>query len=113
MTPKFPSPPRHLSTSTKRWWKVIVSQYELDGSALKLLTMAAECWDRSEQCRVIIEREGPIFTDALGNPRKHPGINIELDAKINFARLVKQLGLPTEEPATPVPGNRVHKRKSS
>ena len=111
MTPKLPSPPRHLQPKTRKWWKSIILEYELDGSALKLLTLAAECWDRSEQCRGIVEKEGPVFIGADGSPRKHPAINIELDAKINFARLVKQLGLPSEEPAPPTPGTRSHKRK--
>lgn len=115
MTPKLklPRPPKHLQPATRRWWRGIVEEYCLDSSALRLLTMAGECWDRSEEARVIVVKEGVTFLDAQGSPRKHPACNVELDAKINFARLLKQLGLPTEEPATPVPGNRSHKRKSS
>lgn len=75
--------------------------------------MAAECWDRSEEARLIVMKEGVTFIDAQGSPRKHPAVNVEMDAKINFARLVKQLGLPAEEPSMSVPGTRSHKRKTS
>jgi hypothetical protein len=45
--PKPPRPPKHLSPASKRWFKDIVASYDgLESRHIRLLTLAAEAWDR-------------------------------------------------------------------
>jgi hypothetical protein len=39
-------PPSHLKPATKRWFVEVCEQFELEEHHRKLLTAAAECWDR-------------------------------------------------------------------
>lgn len=46
----------------------------------------------------VADREGPTFVDDRKNVRAHPAIAIERDARVGFARLVRELDLDTEPP---------------
>src|SRR5438445_13153120 len=100
-----PRPPKHLSDASKSWWKSVVSAYELAEHHLKLLTLAAECWDRCTQAREAIKQHGLTFEDRHGARRPVPESAIEHDNKVPFARLVRELGLDVAEaePQTPRP----------
>jgi phage terminase small subunit len=93
-----PAAPKHLRPETRAWWRDVVEAYELEGHHLKLLTLAAESWDRSRQAREALKRNGLTFRDRFGAPRARPEIAVERDAKIAFARLVRELRLDLEEP---------------
>ena len=41
--------PQHLSRATGAWWHEVVREYELDEHHIRLLTLAAEAWDRGQQ----------------------------------------------------------------
>ena len=43
--PKPPAAPHHLHNS-KAWWVSVVTDYELEPHHLRILTLAAEAWDR-------------------------------------------------------------------
>ncbi|MGI8830544.1 MAG: P27 family phage terminase small subunit, partial [Candidatus Limnocylindria bacterium] len=90
---RLPTPPRYLSDTAKSWWRGVVADYELDESSLKLLTEAATAWDRIQQARVLLESAGLTFTDRFGTPRRHPAVGIESEARIAFARLLRELDL--------------------
>lgn len=103
---KTPRPPAHLSPASKRWWRAIVGEYELQSHHLRLLALACGAWDRGEEARAALAQLGLTFTDRLGNPRARPEARIEADARIAFARLVREIGLDAAdvgEPATPRP----------
>ena len=89
--------PKHLQPSTRRWWAKIARTYELEAHHFKLLTLACEAWDRGQQAREILEKEELIVKDRFGQARAHPAVAIERDARIAFARLVRELGLDTED----------------
>ncbi len=91
--------PKHLKAATRRWWESVVGEYQLESHHLKLLTAAAECWDRAQQAREILVAEGLCTTDRFGQRRAHPAAAIERDAKGLFARLVRELGLDVEGPS--------------
>ncbi len=110
---KIPKAPSHLSAQAQQWFKTVVTQYELDESGLKILVAAGECWDRSMEAREIIQREGLVYQDKFLNPRKHPAVDIELNSKLAFSRLVKTLGLPAGEETGPMPGSLSHKKKGT
>lgn len=92
--------PPHLSTEAKSWWRSVVEEYDLEPHHLRLLQCAAEAWDRMQQARKAIwDHGGLTFTDAGGNLKAHPAVSIEKDARIAFARLVRELDLDASTPA--------------
>jgi P27 family predicted phage terminase small subunit len=106
-------PPKFLKAESRAWWLSIVQTYELEDHHIRLLTLAAGAWDRAEQARLALLKKGITYDDHNGNPRQRPEIMIERDARILFARLVKQLGLDDAEvPSRLTPGLRAHRRVS-
>jgi P27 family predicted phage terminase small subunit len=95
-----PKAPKHLSEASRTWWRSCVKEYVLEGHHLRLLQSAAECWDRQQQARKILDAEGITFTDDRGNVRAHPCVAIERDARVGFARLVRELDLDVEPPSS-------------
>lgn|SRR5690606_16453709 len=91
-------PPGHLRAATRRWFSAVVSDYDLDPHHVRLLTLAAEAWDRGQQAREVIDRDGMTFSDRFGQPKARPEIAIERDSRIGFARLIRELGLDVEPP---------------
>jgi len=94
-------PPKHLQPETRRWFSDVTENYDLEEHHLRLLTLAGESWDRCVSAREVIDREGLTFVDRFGCPRARPEIAIERDSKIGFARLVRELDLDFEPPASP------------
>jgi hypothetical protein len=93
------APPPHLRLTTKRWFKSVVSDYELAPHHLKLLTLAAESWDRCLTAREAIDANGITYVDRFGCPRARPEVAIERDTKIAFARLMRELDLDVDPPS--------------
>jgi len=95
-----PAPPEHLTASTAEWWRLVTRDYSLEPHHLRLLQMACEAWDRSQQARAEVARHGGVtFTDERGSIKAHPAIAIERDARVAFARLVRELDLDTGAPS--------------
>jgi phage terminase small subunit len=92
-------PPAHLEAATRAWWNSVLADYQLGEHHLKLLQLAAESWDRSQQARRALDTHGLTYVDKLGNPRARPEVSIERDSRLAFARLVRELDLDTD--ATP------------
>ena len=99
MKPKTQKPPSHLRPATRRWWQSVVEQYELEQHHLKLLTLAAESWDRAQQARAAIDKHGLVYLDRFDQPRARPECAIERDNRIAFARLLRELTLDVEPPS--------------
>jgi hypothetical protein len=62
--------------------------------------LAAEAWDRTQQAREILARDG-ITVEGREGVKAHPAIMIERDSRLAFARLVAQLSLDNDEPVAP------------
>src|SRR6266478_51155 len=88
---RVPGPPAHLSAEAKRWWRLVVERYELQDQHLRLLQLAAEAWDRAAQARQLLKRDGLVYRDEHGHPRKHPAVSIEEQARLAFMRLLREL----------------------
>lgn len=101
---KRPLPPEHLGSETAAWWSVS-DAFDLEQHHLRLLTLAAEAWDRGQQAREALSDAGALtFTDRSGAPRARPEVAIERDSRIAFARLMRELDLdaePTRDPRPP------------
>ena len=107
--PDLPPAPKHLSREAAEWWTALVVEYELELHHLKLLRAACECWDRLQGARAIVSKEGITVEDRHGVPRKHPACGVEEQARVAFARLVRELdldGAPGPDPRVPRRGRR-------
>lgn len=98
-------PPPHLSKETAEWWTEVLAEYDLDGHHKKLLQKACESWDRSEQARKAILKNGLTFDDRFGSPHARPEIAIERDSRLAFARLVREIGLDVSPPSDSRPNS--------
>jgi phage terminase small subunit len=94
----LPKPPEHLKPPTKKWWSGVVGDFELEEHHLRLLTLAAQAWDRAEAAREILDKEGLTYKDRFKAPRARPEIAIERDSRIAFARLLRELALDVDPP---------------
>jgi len=92
--PNLPKPPEHLSDAAKHWWQSVVRDYALEPHHRHLLQAACEAWDRMQQARqALADHGGLTFTDERGVIRAHPAVAMERDARVAFARLVRELDL--------------------
>lgn len=75
-------------------WRSIVTDYFVDDAAgLALLRVACEAFDRGEQARRIIKREGAVLKDRFGQRKQHPATLIERDAKTQMVAALRALKL--------------------
>ena len=91
--------PKHLRLPTRKWWSSVVAEYQLEDHHIRLLTLAAEAWDRSQEAREALQRHGLTFVDRFDMPRARPEVAIERDSRMAFARLLRELDLDCEAPA--------------
>ena len=66
---------------------------------LKLLQAACEAWDRLQEARELLAKDGLCIAGREGGLRPHPAVSIERDSRIAFARLVRELDLDVEPPS--------------
>jgi len=85
--------PPHLKSATAKWWRSVTADFDLDPHHVRLLTLAAEAWDRGQQAREIIDNEGMTYVDRFGCPKPRPEVAIERDSRTSFARLLRELAL--------------------
>jgi P27 family predicted phage terminase small subunit len=66
---------------------------------LRLLRLACEAWDRCQQARQLIEREGLTVPTRDGGQKLHPAARVEDASRIAFSRLIRELDLDLDPPA--------------
>ncbi len=94
-----PSPPDHLSETTKQLWRSIVPRRALSPERLALLRTALEALDRADQAREALLQEGLVFTTAkTGTKHVNPIVRIEKDARQQFLHAWSQLRLSSYFP---------------
>jgi phage terminase small subunit len=98
-----PPAPAHLGKATQAWFTEVVRTYELESHHVRLLTLAAEAWDRAEQARAVIDKEGLTFLDRFSQPKTRPEVAIERDSRVSFARLLRELNLDVSVPESRPP----------
>jgi hypothetical protein len=91
--------PAHLRSDTRRWWTSVVAKWELEEHHVRLLTLAAEAWDRGQGAREAIARDGLTTPTRDGGQKLSPLVRIEQMAAITFARVLRELDLDLEPPA--------------
>ena len=98
--PKRPKAPAHLKPDTANWWVSVHLDYQLEPHHTRLLTLAGESWDRCQQAREAVDMDGITVKTGDGGIKAHPAIGIERDARLAFARLVRELDLDVDPPAS-------------
>jgi phage terminase small subunit len=96
---KKPKAPSHLSTASRAWFSRVIGDYVLSEHHVKLLTLAAESWDRCCEARRIVAAQGLTVPTEGGGCKAHPCIAIERDSRIAFARLIRELDLDADTPS--------------
>ena len=82
----------------------ILREYEIsDGAGLAILKTALESFDRMNEAREIISKEGLQVCDRFGQLKAHPLLVIERDSRSQFLAALKQLNLDLE-PLRDAPG---------
>jgi len=98
-------PPGHLRPATQRWFTSVLEDFDLEPHHIRLLTLAAEAWDRGQAAREVVDANGMTFLDRFDQPKARPEVAIERDSRIGFARLLRELALdvdlPEEAPRAP------------
>ena len=97
MAERLPAAPSHLSQRAQGLWRKIVREFLLAPHQFELLRRACEASDRADEARKLIKREGLTTTDRYGQVKPHPAVNIERDARLALARLLRDLALEPEE----------------
>jgi len=97
------NPPRHLSRAAKAWWRSVDAGYLLEDHHVRLLSEAASAWDRAQQARELVDADGLVTVDRFGQSKPHPAVTIERDARVLFARLMRELNLDDAPEAARVP----------
>lgn len=93
-------PPAYLRPETRKWIDYVLSEYALDQHHFRLLTLAAEAWETGQDARAAIAEHSAVYIDRFGSPRKRPEVSIQAEARIAFARLLRELDLDVDPPAT-------------
>lgn len=99
-TVKRPRAPAHLRPDTAKWFEAVATTYELEPHHTRLLTLCAESWDRAEQSREALAEHGLTYDDRYGCPHPRPEVAIERDSRTAFARLLRELDLDVDAPAS-------------
>lgn len=87
--------PDHLSEAAQKWVARVASEYVLAQQDLLILFAAGESWDRAREAREAVTRDGLTFVDRHGSVRPHPCCAVEREHRTLFARLLRDLNLPT------------------
>ena len=92
-----------LRPSTKRWINSIKRRYELEDFHERLLVLAGQAWDRATEAREFLAEDGAVIVDRFEQKKPHPAVQIESQAMLNFAKLLREIGLDLDrsEPSRP------------
>lgn len=83
----------HLAEPTRAWVAYVLAEFDLDRHHHRLLILAAQAYDRAEEAREILARDGLTYLDRFGAPKARPEVSVERDSRIAFARLLRELDL--------------------
>src|SRR4051812_66985 len=93
-----PTPPSHLRPETAAWWSRVVADWTLEEHHVRLLTLAAEAYDRTIEARECLAKHGLTF-DTPSGPKLRPETIVEKDSRIGFCRCLRELDLDCGSPA--------------
>jgi len=97
-------PPKNLSKRAKTLWRELQAEYRIeDAAGLDLLADYCVFFDRREQARALIRRDGATVFDRFRQVQTHPACRIERDSSAAMIKILRQLNLDLA-PIRPGPG---------
>ncbi|WP_371738621.1 P27 family phage terminase small subunit [Alcanivorax quisquiliarum] len=76
------TPPKSLGTDGRKLWAELRREYEItDAGSLAILRSMCESVDRLNQCREAVARDGLVVAGSGGQPRPHPLLQVEAEAR--------------------------------
>jgi phage terminase small subunit len=94
---KTPSTIPGLTAEAADWFERLRADYGItDAAGLLLLQSAAEAFDRLQEARRALAKDGAIVTDRFGQPKPHPAAGIERDARNQMHGALRLLRLAPE-----------------
>lgn len=86
--------PEGLSKAAISWWKKLFDEYQItDNAGLLLLEQALRSFDRAEEARALIDKEGAVIRDRFNQPRQHPACQVERDNRAAVVKTLAALGI--------------------
>ena len=76
-----------MTQEAKSWWRKITDEWELGNDALLVLRGALEAFDRCQQARKLLEKEGLVVLDRFKQQKVHPAAAIERDSRLQMVRV--------------------------
>jgi phage terminase small subunit len=98
---KISSAPKHLRADTREWFDSVMADFALEEHHVRLLVLAGESWDRCAQAREELDAAGLTYLGRDGCPHPMPQVAIERDARLAFARILRELDLDAAVPTAP------------
>lgn len=89
--------PSHLGAEARDWWTRLAANYEIeDEGGRLLLQVAMEAFERMRQCQAAITRDGLVTRGSKRQPRAHPLLAAERDARGQMLAALKALNFDLE-----------------
>lgn len=85
--------PSHLRPQTAKWVRSVLKDFDFESHHFRILLRVAESWDRGDQAREQIDRDGITVPDRYGVLKQHPAIAVERDSRTAFFRGIRELAL--------------------
>jgi phage terminase small subunit len=97
---KFLKAPSGLKATGRRFWKNVLSEYELSETHdLERLCMAAKCLDDLAMAEKRVKDDGMFTKNRYGNVVEHPGLKMIRDMRLLFIKIVRELALDIIDPS--------------
>jgi P27 family predicted phage terminase small subunit len=97
MRDRIPRPTRgRLSKEARKWWDVILNDFDLESASLLILESALEAFDRMRQAAIEVDRDGVTVKDRYDVPKEHPALSIQRSERAAMQRGIKMLGIDLE-----------------
>lgn len=89
-------PPTELSAEAQNWWRLFVTEWQLDDASLLILRSGLEALDRMRQAQDLIAKHGLVAPDRFGQLKQNPATIIERDSRAAMLSAFKRLNLDLE-----------------
>lgn len=99
---QIPRPPTHLSREAKTLWRKLHEEWVIDEpGSVAILVVGLESFDRCQEARKILAKEGLRTRDRFDQVRVHPLAAVARDAEAAFRSALRQLGVDKSPDDTP------------
>ncbi|MEK6594778.1 MAG: P27 family phage terminase small subunit [Pseudomonadota bacterium] len=86
--------PMHLKAGARRMWEKLRADYCIDDAAgMALLQAACEAYQRAQEARELIDKDGAVQPDRFGQLKAHPACAIERDGRGQMISALRALRL--------------------